>query len=64
MKPAESWKISSMLKRGSRARPWILFGIPVAIIVLVAYAVTFVMDEPIRRYTETKMNRALKGYTV
>jgi hypothetical protein len=53
-----------MLTRGSRARPWILFGVPVVIAVLVIYAITFVMDEPIRRYTESKMNRALKGYTV
>jgi hypothetical protein len=36
----------------------------VAIIVLVAYAIAFFKDEPIRRYTEAKMNRALKGYTV
>jgi len=38
-------------------------GIPIAIVLLLAYVVAFGIDEPLRRYTETKMNRALKGYT-
>jgi len=37
--------------------------VPLALIVLVAYVVAFMLDEPLRRYTEAKMNRALKGYT-
>jgi hypothetical protein len=38
-------------------------GIPIAIVLLLAYTIAFLIDEPLRRYTETKMNRALKGYT-
>jgi hypothetical protein len=45
-------------------RRWLLVGVPVALILLVAYAVAFLADEPLRRYTEARMNRALKGYTV
>ena len=36
----------------------------VAVVLLVAYAAACLIDEPLRRYTEAKMNRALKGYTV
>ncbi len=49
--------------RGHR-RLWIFIGVPLAVILLVAYAIAFLIDEPLRRYTEAKMNRALKGYTV
>ena len=48
--------------RGVR-RHWIAITIPIAIVLLLAYIVAFAIDEPLRRYTETKMNRALKGYT-
>jgi hypothetical protein len=48
--------------RGAR-RHWMAIGIPIAILLLLAYVVAFAIDEPLRRYTETKMNRALKGYT-
>ena len=48
--------------RGAR-RHWIAIGIPVAILLILVYAITFLTDEPLRRYTETKMNYALKGYT-
>src|SRR5215470_4358555 len=34
-----------------------------AIILMLAYAIAFLIDEPLRRYTEAKMNHALKGYT-
>src|SRR5438094_1253004 len=37
--------------------------IPIAIVLVIAYTIEFLIDEPLRRYTETKMNRALKGYT-
>ena len=37
---------------------------PLAIVLVIAYAIAFLIDEPLRRYTEAKMNRALKGYTV
>jgi uncharacterized protein DUF748 len=45
-------------------RRWLIVGVAVGLILLVAYAVAFLIDEPLRRYTEAKMNRALKGYTV
>jgi hypothetical protein len=38
-------------------------GIPIAVILILAYAIAFLIDEPLRRYTEAKMNHALKGYT-
>jgi Domain of Unknown Function (DUF748) len=39
-------------------------GVPLAILIILAYTVAFLLDEPLRRYTEAKVNRALKGYTV
>ena len=51
--------------RGSgQLRVWIFVAVPVAVVVLLAYAVAFAIDEPLRWYTEAKVNRALKGYTV
>ena len=38
-------------------------GIPVAL-VLVLYIASFFLDEPLRRITEEKINRDLKGYSV
>src|SRR5262245_61466055 len=37
--------------------------IPIAILLVLAYTIASLIDEPLRRYTEAKMNRALKGYT-
>jgi Domain of Unknown Function (DUF748) len=48
--------------RGAR-RHWMVIGIPIAVILILAYAIAFLIDEPLRRYTEAKMNHALKGYT-
>ena len=48
--------------RGIR-RHWILISVPIALVVIAAYAIASMLDEPLRRYTEGKMNRALKGYT-
>jgi Domain of Unknown Function (DUF748) len=48
--------------QGAR-RHWMAIGIPIAILLVIAYTVASLIDEPLRRYTETKMNRALKGYT-
>ena len=45
-------------------RRWRIVGGALGLVLLVAYAVAFQIDEPLRRYTEAKMNRALKGYTV
>jgi len=48
--------------RGAR-RHWMAIGIPIAVILALGYAIAFLIDEPLRRYTENKMNHALKGYT-
>jgi len=58
-------KFSTIAHVGLRGawRHWIAITIPIAIVLLLAYIVAFAIDEPLRRYTETKMNRALKGYT-
>src|SRR5262245_43344076 len=45
-------------------RLWVFLGVPVAIVLVLIYTLAFMIDEPLRRYTEEKMNRALKGYTV
>ena len=47
--------------RGAR-RHWMAI-IPIAVILILAYAIAFLIDAPLRRYTEAKMNHALKGYT-
>jgi Domain of Unknown Function (DUF748) len=39
------------------------FGIALAVLAIVAYTIAFLIDEPLRRYTEAKLNDALKGYT-
>ena len=48
--------------RGAR-RHWLAIGIPLAALLIIVLTVAFLVDEPMRRYTETKMNHALKGYT-
>jgi uncharacterized protein DUF748 len=48
--------------RGAR-RHWMAIGIPIAVLLIIAYTIAFMIDEPLRRYTEAKMNHALKGYT-
>jgi hypothetical protein len=48
--------------RGAR-RHWLAVGIPIAALLLVVYTIAFLIDEPLRRYTEANVNRALKGYT-
>src|SRR4030095_4862068 len=48
--------------RGAR-RHWIAIGIPIAVILILAYSIAFLIEEPPRRYTEAKKNHALKGYT-
>jgi len=54
--------ITKSALRGAR-RHWMAIGIPIAVILILAYATAFLIDEPLRRYTEAKMNHALKGYT-
>lgn len=39
------------------------FGFALAVLAMVAYTIAFLIDEPLRRYTEAKLNGALKGYT-
>jgi hypothetical protein len=45
-------------------RRWLIVGVALGPVFLVVSAVAFLIDEPLLRYTEGKMNRALKGYTV
>jgi len=54
--------IASAGLQGAR-RHWMAIGIPIAVLLLLAYTLAFLLDEPLRRYTESKMNHALKGYT-
>ena len=54
--------ITSAGLRGAR-RHWIAIGVPIAILLVIAYTIAFLIDEPLRRYTEAKMNHSLKGYT-
>src|SRR5882724_2385520 len=62
---ANSWWRGSWLHRvRTIPRHWMIVGAVVGFVLLVAFAVAFLIDEPLRRYTEAKMNRALKGYTV
>src|SRR5262245_14263048 len=48
--------------RGAR-RHWIAITVPIALIVIAAHVLAFMLDEPLRRLTQNKMNLALKGYT-
>ncbi|MDD2541135.1 MAG: DUF748 domain-containing protein [Desulfuromonadaceae bacterium] len=61
---AENEGEKSRFKRvlGSKALRWV-FGIPAAVAV-VLFLASFLLDEPLRRITETNLNRDLKGYTV
>ncbi|MGH7399977.1 MAG: DUF748 domain-containing protein [Candidatus Rokuibacteriota bacterium] len=46
-------------------RRWIITGVALlALVVVASAAVLLFIDEPLRRYTEAKMNASLKGYTV
>ena len=58
-------KLSTITSAGLRdaRRHWMAIGIPIAILLVIAYTVASLIDEPLRRYTEAKMNRALTGYT-
>jgi hypothetical protein len=59
------WKSGTVWRAGLRGvrHHWLAITVPLAIALVVASGVAFVIDEPLRRYTETKVNRALKGYT-
>jgi hypothetical protein len=58
-------RLSTIADAGLRGakRHWMAIAIPIAILVILAGAIAFLIDEPLRRYTEAKMNQALKGYT-
>jgi len=34
---------------------------PIAVLLVIAYTIAFLIHDPLRRYTEMKMNRALKA---
>ena len=58
-------KLSTIARTGLHGarRHWMAIAIPIAILLVLAYTIASLIDEPLRRYTEAKMNRALKGYT-
>ena len=58
-------KFSTIARAGLHGarRHWMAITIPIAVLLVIAYTIAFLIDEPLRRYTEMKMNRALKGYT-
>jgi Domain of Unknown Function (DUF748) len=59
------WKSGAVWRSGVRGvrRHWLAITVPLAIVLLLAFGVAFMTDEPLRRYTEAKVNRALRGYT-
>jgi len=44
-------------------RRWLVIGAVLGLVLAIVFGVVFLIDEPLRRYTEAKVNRALKGYT-
>jgi hypothetical protein len=62
MKESRTEKSLAGKLRHSKAFCWGI-GIPV-VLVLVLYSASFFLDEPLRRITEEKINRDLKGYSV
>jgi hypothetical protein len=51
-------------KRSPRGRRWLRIAGPVAVLVLLAVTVSYVIEEPLRRRIEREMNERLKGYEV
>ena len=47
-----------------RRRWWVWFIGGIAGLIVITIALSFVIDEPLRRYTERQLNTHLKGYTV
>ncbi len=45
-------------------RRWLIAAAALAVVGGIGLAGAFAIDEPLRRYTEARMNAALKGYTV
>src|SRR5262249_6869805 len=48
--------------RGAR-RHWMAIAIPIAALLIIVFTIAVLTDEPMPRYTETKMDQALNGYT-
>src|SRR5262249_55166132 len=44
-------------------RRWLVVGAVLGVVLPFIFGAAFLIDEPLRRYTEAKVNRALKGYT-
>jgi hypothetical protein len=51
-------------KRPRRGSRWHRIGVPVAVLVLLVVAVSYLIEEPLRRRIEREMNERLKGYDV
>src|SRR2546427_9801181 len=49
---------------GRHRRLWIFIGVPLAIVLVIAYAIAFLIDDALRRYTDAKVKRAAKGDAV
>jgi hypothetical protein len=57
--------VPSWLAKVQRApRRLLVAGVALGLVLLVVVGAAFLVDAPLRRYTEAKVNRALKGYTV
>src|SRR5262249_60639377 len=48
--------------RGARQHSMAI-AIPIAVLLIIVFPIAFLTDEPMRQYTETKMNYPLKAYT-
>src|SRR5262245_42146207 len=60
------WKnrLARLWEHRPRARRWYWIGGGALVLLLIAYAAAFLVDEPIRRRVEGQMNARLKGYSV
>src|SRR4030095_2668307 len=48
--PRDSW----LTKLRTIPRRWLVVGVAVGVVLLIAYSIAFLIDEPLRRYTEAK----------
>ncbi|HTY77782.1 MAG TPA: DUF748 domain-containing protein [Candidatus Bathyarchaeia archaeon] len=56
-------RLAEFLDVVTRSRRWVVAGVAGGLALLIALEMAFFVDAPLRRYTEAKANRALKGYT-
>ena len=58
------WPVFSKRARGFARSKLFWFGLAIGLVILIAVVLAYFIDEPLRRQTETRINAALKGYTV